>query len=85
MMHRDSTGDANASATSGDERDVSEGQDVAEMVRRDEILADIPVIMLTARAEDVSVAQGYTSGTDLYLTKPFNPTELLQFVRRILG
>jgi len=29
--------------------------------------------------------QGYQSGTDLYLTKPFNPAELVTFVKRILG
>ncbi|MDX1932842.1 MAG: response regulator [Capsulimonadales bacterium] len=61
-----------------------DGFELVAMVRRDEILAEVPVIMLTARAEDITVAQAYNSGTDLYLTKPFNPTELLQFVRRIL-
>ena len=45
--------------------------------------ADIPVIMLTAKAQDADVFRGWQSGADLYLTKPFNPAELLTFVKRI--
>ena len=45
----------------------------------------VPVIMLTARSQDEDMMQGYQSGTDLYLTKPFEPDELITFVRRILG
>ena len=45
--------------------------------------ADIPVIMLTAKAQDADVFRGWQSGADLYLTKPFNPLELLTFVKRI--
>jgi two-component system alkaline phosphatase synthesis response regulator PhoP/two-component system response regulator VicR len=62
-----------------------DGYELVSSVRSDEQLADLPVIMLTARTQDEDVAQGYNSGTDLYLTKPFNPTELLSFVQRILG
>lgn len=46
--------------------------------------AAIPVIMLTAKAQDADVFKGWQSGADLYLTKPFNPSELITFVRRIL-
>lgn len=45
--------------------------------------ADIPVIMLTAKAQDADVFRGWQSGADLYLTKPFNPMELITFVKRI--
>ncbi len=45
---------------------------------------DIPVIMLTAKAQDADVFRGWQSGADLYLTKPFNPAELLSFVKRLL-
>jgi two-component system alkaline phosphatase synthesis response regulator PhoP/two-component system response regulator VicR len=41
--------------------------------------------MLTARSTDTDIMMGYNSGTDLYLTKPFNPTELISFVERILS
>ncbi|MBC8104478.1 MAG: response regulator [Cytophagales bacterium] len=62
-----------------------DGYELVAAVRRDELLADLPVIMLTAKTLDDDVAQGYNSGTDLYLTKPFNPVELISFVQRILG
>ena len=62
-----------------------DGYELVTMLRRDEQLSDLPVIMLTARSQDWDMMQGYNSGTDLYLTKPFNPAELLNFVRRILG
>jgi two-component system alkaline phosphatase synthesis response regulator PhoP len=44
-----------------------------------------PVIMLTAKAQDVDVFNGWRAGVDCYLTKPFNPQELLTFARRILS
>ena len=44
---------------------------------------NIPVIMLTAKAQDADVFRGWQSGVDCYLTKPFNPLELLTFVKRI--
>ena len=47
--------------------------------------SNIPVIMLTAKAQDADVFKGWQSGADLYLTKPFNPAELLTFVQRILS
>lgn len=62
-----------------------DGFELVASVRSDEDLADLPVIMLTARSQDTDVAQGYNSGTDLYLTKPFNPSELISFVQRIVG
>jgi DNA-binding response OmpR family regulator len=62
-----------------------DGYELVSTLRRDEVLAELPVIMLTAKTLDDDVSQGYGSGTDLYLTKPFNPVELLSFVQRILG
>jgi two-component system alkaline phosphatase synthesis response regulator PhoP/two-component system response regulator VicR len=62
-----------------------DGYELVAALRSDDQLADLPVIMLTARTQDVDIAHGYNSGTDLYLTKPFNPGELISFVRRILS
>ena len=39
--------------------------------------------MLTAKAQDADVFRGWQSGVDCYLTKPFNPMELISFVKRI--
>jgi two-component system, OmpR family, alkaline phosphatase synthesis response regulator PhoP len=53
-------------------------------LRRNPATREIPVIMLTAKAQDTDVFRGYQAGADCYLTKPFNPRELVTFVRRIL-
>ncbi len=42
--------------------------------------ADIPVIMLTAKAQDADVFKGWQSGVASYLTKPFNPMQLLTWI-----
>jgi len=54
-------------------------------LRRDPEYADLPIIMLTAKAQEQDVVTGYSWGADMYLTKPFNPQELLLFVQRILN
>lgn len=61
-----------------------DGLEALQHLKNDESSASIPVVMLTAKAQDADVFQGWQSGADLYLTKPFNPLELLTFVRRIL-
>jgi DNA-binding response OmpR family regulator len=61
-----------------------DGYELVAALRRDALLGDLPVIMLTARTSEEDMVQGYTSGTDLYLTKPFDPAELVAFVERIL-
>ncbi|HEX8465000.1 MAG TPA: response regulator [Abditibacterium sp.] len=61
-----------------------DGFEALQKLKNDPATARIPVIMLTAKAQDADVFQGWQSGADLYLTKPFNPQELLTFVKRIL-
>lgn len=60
-----------------------DGFEVLQTMRRNAATRDIPVIMLTAKSQDTDVFRGWQSGVDLYLTKPFNPIELVSFVRRI--
>lgn len=60
-----------------------DGFEVLKNLKADPATADIPVIMLTAKAQDADVFRGWQSGVDCYLTKPFNPMELLTFVKRI--
>ena len=57
------------------------GMDVLKTVRHD---SDIPVIMLTARGDDVDRILGLEFGADDYLAKPFNPRELLARIKAIL-
>ena len=60
-----------------------DGFEVLRTLKADPKTAEIPVIMLTAKAQDADVFRGWQSGVDCYLTKPFNPMELLTFVKRI--
>jgi two-component system alkaline phosphatase synthesis response regulator PhoP len=61
------------------------GMETLKRLRSNPATEDIPVIMLTAKAEDRDVFMGWQSGVDCYLTKPFNPMELLVFVERIFA
>jgi len=60
-----------------------DGFEVLKTLKRDQNTRSIPVIMLTAKASDQDVFMGWSSGVECYLTKPFNPHELVTFVRRI--
>ncbi|MDF2441099.1 MAG: two-component system, OmpR family, alkaline phosphatase synthesis response regulator PhoP [Abditibacteriota bacterium] len=62
-----------------------DGFEALETLKANEATAGIPIIMLTAKAQDADVFSGWQKGADLYLTKPFNPAELLTFVRRIFA
>lgn len=59
------------------------GFEVLKQLKANPETQEIPVIMLTAKAQDADVFKGWQSGVDSYLTKPFNPMELLTFVKRI--
>jgi two-component system alkaline phosphatase synthesis response regulator PhoP/two-component system response regulator VicR len=60
-----------------------DGFEVLKRLKSEDKTKDIPVVMLTAKAQDADVFRGWASGVDCYLTKPFNPIELLTFVKRI--
>jgi two-component system alkaline phosphatase synthesis response regulator PhoP/two-component system response regulator VicR len=60
-----------------------DGFEVLKALRREKDTEALPVIMLTAKAQDKDVFEGYHYGADMYLTKPFNPMELVSFVKRI--
>jgi two-component system alkaline phosphatase synthesis response regulator PhoP len=55
-----------------------------EVCRRVRSTSDVPIIMLTARDDDVDKIVGLELGADDYLTKPFNPRELVARVKAIL-
>ena len=64
---------------------VMGGYEVLRRLKEDENLKSIPVIMLTARAQEKDVVKGIDMGAEDYITKPFHPAELLARVKRILG
>jgi two-component system alkaline phosphatase synthesis response regulator PhoP len=61
-----------------------DGWGIIRWLRQDEHLAATPVLMLTARVEDMDKIRGFELGADDYLTKPFNPLEVVARVRAIL-
>ena len=63
--------------------DVS-GVELARRLRLDKRTRNIPIIMLTARAEEHDKVLGLESGADDYITKPFSPRELMARIRAVL-
>ena len=59
-----------------------DGFELLRRLKADVDTATIPVLMLTAKAQDADIFRGWASGVDAYLTKPFNPLELVTWVRR---
>lgn len=60
------------------------GMDGFEVLKRLRTTSELPVVMLTARGDDVERILGLESGADDYLPKPFNPRELLARLRAVL-
>jgi len=61
------------------------GLDAIRAIRADPALADLPVILLTARAHESDVETGFHSGGDDYINKPFSPRELASRVQALLS
>lgn len=61
------------------------GIEVVRALRQDPATAHIPIIMLTARGQDIDKQQGVALGAYAYLVKPFSPLELLEKVQEVLG
>jgi DNA-binding response OmpR family regulator len=61
-----------------------DGWDLTRLIRSDRQLASIPLIMLTARVADSDKIIGFELGADDYITKPFNPREVVARVRAVL-
>jgi len=60
------------------------GEEVCRRLRADPRLASLPVIMLTAKSEEVDRVVGFELGADDYVTKPFSPRELVLRVNALL-
>jgi two-component system phosphate regulon response regulator PhoB len=60
------------------------GTEVCRRVRQDPALAELPVIMLTAKADEVDRVVGLELGADDYVTKPFSPRELTLRAQAVL-
>jgi DNA-binding response OmpR family regulator len=61
-----------------------DGYGVTRELRRTEQTSEMPVILLTARAEEADVARGMAAGADDYVKKPFDARDLRERVQRLL-
>ncbi|MEV4562847.1 response regulator [Nonomuraea sp. NPDC049419] len=62
-----------------------DGWTTAQRLRTDDATRHIKVVLITARAQDDDKARGRGIGVDAYLTKPFDPAELIEVVRDLAG
>ena len=62
-----------------------DGWEAAGRLRADPETAGIKVVLLSARAQEADLERGSRIGVDAYLTKPFDPDELIEVVRRLAG
>ena len=60
------------------------GFEVCQEVKADAELAQVRILMLTAKGRDTEVAKGLALGADAYMTKPFSTRELVEKVRSML-
>ncbi|MCF6216248.1 MAG: phosphate regulon transcriptional regulator PhoB [Emcibacter sp.] len=60
------------------------GIEICRRIRRHKITRNVPIIMLTARADESDRIRGLDTGADDYITKPFSPKELLARIKAIL-
>jgi CheY-like chemotaxis protein len=60
-----------------------DGWATAEKLRADPKTASIKIVLLSARAQEADLQRGERIGVDAYLTKPFDPDELIDVVRRL--
>ena len=60
-----------------------DGLEVCQSMRRDPALADLPIIMLTARSSETDMVVGLTVGADDYVPKPFSPSVLVARIKAL--
>lgn len=61
------------------------GFDVCKAVKKELAIPDIFIIMLTAKGQEFDKNKGIDVGADLYMTKPFDPDEILEKAQQVLG
>jgi DNA-binding response OmpR family regulator len=58
------------------------GFDVCRIIKREKHLEDVYIVLLTAKGQEYDRKMGMEAGADAYITKPFNPDELLDFTQK---
>jgi len=62
-----------------------DGLEVLRRLRADAETSELPVVLLSAQAQEADVARGFETGASAYVKKPFSPRELAQRVNDLLG
>ncbi len=62
-----------------------DGYDVCRVLRQTPSLSHVKIVMLTAKGQPLERKKGVEVGADLYVTKPFSSTELLEKIRSVLA
>jgi DNA-binding response OmpR family regulator len=60
------------------------GLEVCQTLRADPATASLPIILLTAKAQEADIQRGFAAGADDYISKPFSPPELASRVTALL-
>ena len=60
-----------------------DGISILKSIREEPSLNGVPVLMLSAKTDDATTWAGWTAGCDYYMTKPFDPDELLTILKRL--
>ncbi len=60
------------------------GLEFIQWIKQQDTLSDVPIIMLTAKAEEEYKVKGLMTGADDYITKPFSPNELIARIKTVL-
>jgi DNA-binding response OmpR family regulator len=61
------------------------GFDVCQKVKHELGLKDVYIVLLTAKGQEYDRQKGEEVGADIYMTKPFDPDELLELTEKVLG
>jgi two-component system alkaline phosphatase synthesis response regulator PhoP/two-component system response regulator VicR len=64
---------------------VLDGFEVLRRLKADPDTSDIPVMLLTGKSDEDSIFQAWSEGVECYLTKPFDPDDLVLFMERMLA
>jgi CheY-like chemotaxis protein len=60
-----------------------DGYEACQQIKSHDVTRDIPIVFLSAKAQQSDIDMGTSFGVTQYITKPFDPTELLQVVGRL--
>lgn len=64
---------------------VMDGLEVVEKLRKDGKTSNLPIVMLSAKAQEIDIQHGKGAGATEYVTKPFDPDDLLALVARLIS